>query len=420
MASALASFGALYAAVLLLMMGVGLLSTQLSLRLVMEGFSTQITGLAMSTYYLGLVFGSVYCRHLIQRVGHIRSFAAFAAAATAIVMLHGLYVSAVFWAALRLLTGIATIGLYMVIESWLGECADARFRGRVFSIYMVLCYLGLAIGQQLLNLGDVRSHELFFICGFLLTLCLVPVAVTHSIHPELRQPQRLNPLTIFRRAPIGALGTLAAGLITGSIHSMGPVLGHQIGLTVSEVSWFMSAAISGGLVFQWPVGVISDRIDRTKVLIALLLLLATSSALILHTAHSGFYPLVLSMVTFGGFAFTIYPVSVARTYDLFDSRDIASVSSVLLLFYGLGAAIGPIATSAIMTSTQSPDGFFVFCSVVGILGAATTLLFRQKGNIEIIPADDQLDFLPMSGTSPVTAVIDPRVTLAAENSVSRN
>ena len=314
MASALSSFSALYAAVFVLMMGVSLLGTQLSLRLVIECYSAQVTGLVMSAYYLGIVFGSFVCHRMIQRVGHIRSFAVFAAVATAIVMLHGLYVSPVSWGILRFLTGIANIGLYMVIESWLGECADSRFRGRIFSIYMVVSYLGMAIGQQALNLGDVRSHELFFITGFLLTLCLVPVTATHSMHPDLPKPQRLNPLHVFRQAPLGVLGTLAAGLITSAFYSLGPVMGHQIGLTVSEVSWFMSATIFGGLVFQWPVGAISDRIDRTKLLIALGFLVAAAGATIIATAANTFLQLMLSMVIFGGFAFTIYPVSVARTY----------------------------------------------------------------------------------------------------------
>ena len=420
MASALASFAALYSAVLLLMMGVGLLGTQLSLRLTIEGFGAQATGLVMAAYYFGLVSGSFYCRHLIQRVGHIRAFGVFAATTTAMVMLHGLFVSAVLWAVLRFLTGIATIGLYMVIESWLGECADMRFRSRVFSVYMVLSYLGIAIGQQLLNLGDVRGHELFFVTGFLLTLCLIPVTVTHSIHPKLPRPQRMNPLAVLRRAPLGVLGTLAAGMITSTIHAIGPVLGHQIGLTASQVSWFMSATIFGGLVFQWPVGAIADRIDRTKVLIALGFLLAFAGAFIMGMPEDGFPRLALSMGIFGGFAFTIYPVSVARTYDLFETGDIASVSSVLLLFYGIGATAGPVAASTVMAFAQSPYGFFIFCAAVSGLYAAITLLARQKGKVEIIPAAQQADFLPMRDISPVAAVIDPRVELATKNSVSRN
>ena len=166
-----------------------------------EGFSTQMTGLILAAYFLGLVSGSFFCHRLIQLVGHIRSFAAFAAVTTAIVMLHGLYFSPIAWGILRFLTGIATIGLYMVIESRLNECTSPDIRGRIFSIYMVLTYLGIGIGQQLLNVGDVRGHALFFVTGLLLSLCLVPVVITRSVHPKLPETTHFNLIALFKKHP---------------------------------------------------------------------------------------------------------------------------------------------------------------------------------------------------------------------------
>ena len=153
MTSILKPFIALYAAMLLVAMSLGLLATFLSLRLTLEGFSTQITGIILTSYFIGSVVGTFYCNRLIRSIGHIRSFSVFAAMATAMVMLHGCYMSAVAWAVFRFFCGIATIGLFMVIESWLNECTPPQTRGRVFSIYMVMCYLGGSVGQQLLNLG---------------------------------------------------------------------------------------------------------------------------------------------------------------------------------------------------------------------------------------------------------------------------
>ena len=139
---------------LLLAMSLGLLATVLSLKLTIEGFSTQMTGLILTSYFIGSVTGAIYCLPLIRSVGHIRAFTAFAALATAMIMLHGFYISAFAWAVFRFFTGIATIGLFMVIESWFNECAQPQTRGRVFSIYMVMCYLGGSVGQQLLNIGE--------------------------------------------------------------------------------------------------------------------------------------------------------------------------------------------------------------------------------------------------------------------------
>lgn len=408
MASTLASFTALFTAVFSLLIGIGLLGTHLSLRMAMEGFSTQVTGLILASYFLGLVFGSFFCHRLIQRVGHIRSFAAFAAAATAIVMLHGLYVSAITWGILRFLTGISTIGLYMVIESWLNECSAPHIRGRVFSIYMVLTYLGIGIGQQLLNVGDIQGQELFFVTGLLLALCLVPVAITRSVHLELPETTHFNLIVLLKKAPMGMLGCLSAGMINSSFYAMGPVFGNQIGLTVSQLSWFMTATIFGGMVFQWPIGVLADRFDRTVVLILLGTLIAITSLTILISEIDAIGWLLVAMGLFGGLIFTVYPVSVARTHDLFEAKDVIPVSSALLLSYGIGATLGPIGASSVMGFSKSPYGFFAFCAFVGFIYAAVSYCLRRKEKIAFIAIENQVKFVPMRSTSPVAGVMDPR------------
>ncbi|HIJ54615.1 MAG TPA: MFS transporter [Deltaproteobacteria bacterium] len=414
----LLSFAALFTAVFSLMMGIGLLGTHLSLRMTIEGFSTQVTGLILSGYFFGLVSGSFLCHRLIQQVGHIRSFAAFAAVTTAIVMLHGLYISAIAWGILRFLTGMATMGLYMVIESWLNECTVPEKRGRIFSIYMVLAYLGIGIGQQLLNVGDVRGQSLFFVVGLLLVLCLVPVAVTRSIHPQLPETTRFNLIALFKRAPMGMLGCLIAGLINSAFYSMGPVFGNQIGLNVSDLSWFMTATILGGILFQWPVGIIADRFDRGYVLSILEALITIISILILLSAGGPFIRLLVAMGIFGGLIFTIYPVSVARTHDLFEAKDIIPVSSALLLSYGIGASIGPIAASGFMGLSKSPYGFFIYCALVSGMFAIAGYYLRRKEKISVVPVEEHVNFRPMRSTSPVAMVIDPRVE-DERSSVSR-
>lgn len=409
------SFLALYAAVFLLLLGMGLLGTLLSLRLTIGGVPAPVTGLIMAAYYAGLVLGSFFCHHLVERVGHIRAFAAFAAVTTATVMLHGLYVSPLAWGILRLLTGMTTIGLYMVIESWLSECSEPRTRGRVFSIYMVLSYLGLGLGQLLLNLGDASGPALFFVTGIFLVLCLVPVAVTRSIHPEIPRAVRFNLLALLRRAPLGMLGCLAAGLVNSAFYAMGPVFGSRIGLSVSEVSVFMSATIFGGLLFQWPVGAISDRCDRTRVLPLLAASMAGVSLLVMLTARLSFAWLLASMGVFGGLAFTVYPVAMARTHDLFEARDIVSVSSALLLSYGIGASIGPIAASGWMALVKSPYGLYLYCAMAGALYAAAGFYFRRREIVAVVPVADQVQFVPMQNTSPVAMALDPRAPSAADN-----
>ena len=408
MVSTLTSFVALYAAVFTLLMGVGLLGTFLSLRMTMAGFSTEVIGLILAAYYAGLVLGSVVCQRLVARVGHIRAFAALAAVATAGVMLHGVFFSAWAWGLLRLATGIATMGLYMVIESWLNECTEPPYRGRVFSIYMVLSYLGIGIGQILLNLADPALPTHFFIAGMLLALCLVPVSMTTAISPSMPAPSRFKLGVLLKKAPLGMAGCLTAGLINSAFYTMGPVFGHDIGLNVPQLSLFMGATVLGGLLLQWPVGLISDRFDRTLVLPVLATMVSAISALVVISAGLPFEGLLVIMVCFGGVFFTIYPVAVARSHDLFDAGEVVSVSAGLLLSYGIGASVGPVAASFVMKTAASPYGLFVFMAGVPLLYAAMAHFLRRKERIEIVPVADQSNYMPMMRTSAVAMVIDPR------------
>ncbi|MBU8850070.1 MAG: MFS transporter [Desulfobacterales bacterium] len=408
MASILKPFIALYAAMLLLAMGLGLLATFVSLRLTIEGFSTQVTGLILTSYFVGSVVGTFYCSRLIKSVGHIRSFTAFAALATAMIMLHGCYMSAVAWAVFRFFSGIATIGLFMVIESWLNECTQPQTRGRVFSIYMVMCFLGSSVGQQFLNLGDPKGQTLFFVIGFLLVSCIIPVALTHSIHPEMPEIEPVKLKKILQKAPMGMLGCFTGGLMVSSFYTMGPVFCHQMNLSVSQLSYFMTITVLGGLLLQWPVGAFSDRFDRSVVIPVLGGLFAVISGLMIVAAQSSFGVLLLASIFFGGFMFTIYPSAVARAHDMFEPKDVVNVSSALLFSYGIGAVIAPIASSSAIKLLGSPYGFYAFFSAASAVYAVVSFLLRQKEIARIIPVEDQVDFMIMKHTSQMAMQIDPR------------
>ncbi len=416
-------FIALYSSVTLMMMGLGLLNTFLGFRLSLEGVSTQVTGLVLSAYFVGLVAGTSYCRKMIQSVGHIRAFAAFTAITTAVVMVHGFYTSPLLWAGLRFVAGISNMGLFMVIESWLNECAEPKFRGRIFSIYMIVTYMGSTVGQQLLNVGDVRSQTLFLVAGVFVVLSTVPVAMTRSIHPKLPKVQQKALKTILRKAPISMLGCFGSGLLHSAFYTMGPVFAHQIQLSVGQISWFMTLTVFGGLMLQWPVGLISDRLDRSLVLPFLGIILAMISLVILVSTQHSLGLLLGTTTLFGGIFFSIYPVAVARAHDIFDAQDVVKVSSVLLLFYSIGAVFGPILSAAVMTLSGTPYGLYFYMIAVSGVYAGVTLLLRRKESVRIVPVDEQVEFVMMETTSDVAMHLDPRMEISPEhpeNPVSSN
>jgi len=404
----LKSFIALYSSILFLMMGVSLLNSYLSFRLSSEGCSTQITGVILTAYYVGLVVGAFYCKRMIRSVGHIRAFAAFAAGTTIVVMLHGLYVSAPLWTGLRFVTGISNMGLFMVIESWLNECAEPKVRGRVFSIYMIMAYLGGAIGQKLLVVGSVETQAMYMVVGVCIALSIIPVSLTHSIHPELPRAEKIKLKTIFKKAPIGLIGCLSAGMMTSAFYTMGPVFTQQMNLTISQMSWFMTLSILGGLLLQWPVGNFSDRFDRSLVLPFLGFVVTGVSLLMIFFAQNSINALLGATILFGGFVFTLYPVAVARAHDVFDVEDVIKVSSALLLAYGVGSSLGPVAVSTVMTLSGSPYGFYFYFMGISSLYSVITLLLRQKESVQILPAEEQVDFVMMKKTSSVALHMDPR------------
>jgi len=409
MISTLVSFIALYTSVFALLLGVGFLGTFLSLRMTLQGFSPQSIGWVMAAYYCGMVAGSFFCQRAIQWVGHIRAFAALAAVATTTVLLHGLYIRPWFWLLLRFSTGVAIIGLYMVIESWLNDRTEPHFRGRVFSIYMLILYFGMALGQLLLNVTPVRGPEPFMAAGILFSLCLIPVTVTRSISPKIPERVRFNFYGLLKKAPLGMLGCLTAGLLNGAFYAMGPVYGHRIGLTVSATTGFMAVAIFGGLAVQWPVGNISDRVQRPLVLSVLSLSAAISAVAVMALSGRSYIILLCNMVVFGGLSFTIYPVAVARTHDLCKARDVVPVSSALLLSFGIGASVGPVLAAGMMTAAKGPGGLFAFfAAAAGLYGVLSFYLVRRE-KIEVLPVEEQVEFAPMKNASPLAAQFDPRM-----------
>ena len=252
-----------------IMLGNGLQGTLLGLRATMEGFPTFVTGVMMSGYFVGIFIGSVFAPRLVRRVGHIRVFAALASTASIAILIHSLYVDPITWTVMRLITGISYAGLYVVTESWLNDRAGNETRGKLLSVYMLITTLGLGAGQFLLNLADPRDADLFILVSVVVSFGLIPMLLTARPAPAFEISGKMTLRILFKASPLAVISNALTGVAHGTIFGLGAVYARQKGFDNELVSIFMACFLFGGLLFQWPLGLWSDRVDRRKMIIAM-------------------------------------------------------------------------------------------------------------------------------------------------------
>jgi MFS family permease len=364
----LSSVAPLLFGVAILLTGQGLQGTLLPVRANLEGFSTLSIGLMGGAYFFGFTLGCLRGSTLLRRVGHIRVFAAMTAAASAVPLLHALWVETWLWWVLRFMTGYCFAVLYVVIESWLNEQANNENRGAVFSAYTLITLTVLAVGQQMLLLYDPQQMQLFAIASAIVSLAAIPVVL--SVAPTPRHAEgkvRLDLVRLFRTSRAGSLGCLAAGLANGSFWALAPVFVAGYSPDVSLAAWFMTSAVLGGAVGQWPLGLWSDRVDRRWV-IAFSAVTAMLVGTTIWVAFKVMSPLVLMLLgaCWGAVAFPVYAVSVAHTNDHARAGEYVMISSGLLLMYGIGAIVGPFFASVAMHLLGS-GGLFLYTALIHLL-----------------------------------------------------
>ncbi len=351
-----------------LMLGAGLQSTLLGVRATLEGFPTTVTGVIMSCYYVGYLFGTMTAPQIVRAVGHIRAFAALAAVSSAAILTQGIFVNPITWGVMRLLSGLCFAGIYVVAESWLNDRASRATRGRLFAIYMVVLYIGLGTGQFLLIPWDTHTASPFMVVAVLISMAMVPIALSAQQAPEVAMPRKVRLRDLYRDSPLGVAGVTIAGLISSIIFSMGPVYARLSGLGMTKVAAFMSLSILAGVVMQYPVGRLSDKMDR-RTMIAVVSMIATGVAGGIAIFSRLPHPLFLVLTaTFSGFALTLYSLSVSHVNDKLESAEMVAASSALLRINGTAAAFGPAMIGGLM-ALFGPRAYFA--SLASLTGALT-------------------------------------------------
>lgn len=358
-----APVAALLLSAAVLLAGNGLQGTLLPVRGHLEAFTTPEIGIMGAAYYVGFATGCLFGAHTIKRAGHIRTFTAMSAIASAAALAHALVVSPVFWWGARAVTGFCFAVLYMVIESWLNERSTSQTRGTILSVYLIINLTVITIGQMMITLYDPLEWPLFALASILVSLAAVPVAFTAAAAPAPIQTVKVRVLRLYALSPVGFAACLCVGLANGAFWSLGPVFAQQMGLDIAGVAIFMSTTVIAGAAGQWPLGRASDRFDRRKV-IALACSGAALAALVLAFGLTRTpAQTTIATIAFGLFAFPIYAMAVAHTNDFVPDGEFVEASSGLLLVFGMGAVAGPLIASIVM-DLLGATGLYAFTAFV--------------------------------------------------------
>ena len=384
----------------LIMIGNGMQSTLIGVRGGIEGFSAASLAVVTSGYFAGFLIGARAAPRLIRNVGHVRVFAALGSFMSAGLIALPLIAEPWAWTLLRVALGFCMSGVYVTAESWLNNAASNENRGKLLSAYMLAQTLGMIAAQGLLTLADAGGATLFIAASILVSLSFGPILLSATPMPaaELTQPMSLRRL--YAASPLGTVGIFLLGGVFAAQAGMGAVYGTQAGLTVDEVALFVAMLFAGSLVLQYPIGWVSDRMDR-RLLILSLAAIGAGSCILGYLSDLALWPLMAAAFVMGGMASPLYSLFVAYTNDYLDLADMPAASGGLVFVYGLGAISGPLLAGWAMEAA-GPQAFWLFLVALfaAIAGYAGWRMTRRPA----LPAEETGAYVGVLPTSSPVAL----------------
>lgn len=375
--------------------GNGFLTTLTTLRLDAAGASSQVIGWVSSAYFIGLGVGAMVNDRLLLAIGHIRAYGSFASLLAVSVLLQGMFADPLAWFALRLIAGWATVGVFLVIESWLLTAGDDRVRGRLLAMYMIVVFAAGAIGQLLFGLTrGMAPTEPFMLVGLLASLSVLPMAIIPRVTPLLEKAEPLSPLRLITLTPTGVMGSFGSGIAVAAVYTLLPLYLQRSGIGGDRVGQLMALVVLGAMCLQYPVGRWSDRHDRQLVLIGLggFCALICAGILLLPLPPWGLAALLFLL---GGGVFSLYPVAVGHAADRAPAGALVRMSQGLLLINAIGATLSPSAIGPVMTLVGDGGLFWS----LGALGVALVAFFAWRRSVRPAP----VPVAPFSPATPLSA-----------------
>ncbi|MFK8024693.1 MAG: MFS transporter [Ilumatobacter sp.] len=410
---------ALFLGLGLLMVGNGLNGAVIGIRSASEGFSVTVTGVIMAGYFAGFLVAPSLVVRMIPSVGHIRVFAGLASTASSVVLIHAIAVFPASWTLMRFVFGFCMSGLYVVIESWLGEMTTVVNRGRTLAVYMIVSMMGLGLGQLLITSADPNSFQLFVVSSVLVSMSLVPVTLAATTKaPAVAVPEPVSVRDLVRLVPTGVLSSLMSGASAGIMFGLASVYATSIGLSIDRTAVFLLAPMIGAVVFQFPIGRVSDRVSRRAVIFAVAATGATL-ALVLRALPEQSVLVPVMMVGLGGMLFPLYSLVVSYTLDWTEDTKIVGTSGTLVRINGAGALLGPLVTAPMM-SRFGADWFYL--ALAAVFGVVVTYVGYRLVAKDALPMERQKSFVPFPARASyaATALIVKPVRKVSQIAASRS
>jgi MFS family permease len=378
---------ALFLGMFMLMIGNGLQGTLLGLRADIEGFTTFSISVIMSGYFLGFLGGSRLTPKLIAGVGHVRVFAALGSTISAVLIIYPILVDPWAWTIGRVVIGFCFCGVYITAESWLNDAADNEVRGKSLSIYMIVQMAGIVLAQYIVTFGDVSGYVLFIVPSVLVSLAFAPILLSKRPTPDFGQTKPMSIKELVTTSPLASVGMFLLGGVFAAQFGMSAVYGSRVGLTVGQISAFVSAIYIAALVLQYPIGWVSDRVDRRLVILGVAALGGAGS--LIGIFYDSFTGILIAGAIIGGTSNPLYALLIAYANDYLEKEDMAAASGGLLFVNGCGAVLGPLFLGWAMDRI-GPWGYWAFLAalmfcIAGYAGFRMTQRSRPANDIDNVP-----------------------------------
>ena len=398
---------ALLLGMLLLMLGNGLQGTLIGIRGALEGMNPQTISWVMTGYYIGFLGGSRVTPIMIRRVGHVRVYAALASLISAAFILFVAWPNEYFWFVLRIVVGFCFSGVYVVSESWLNDSATNDTRGKTLSLYIIVQMMGIVLAQVILNVADPSGYNLFIIISVIVSLSFAPILLSVSPAPAFSTTKGMRLIDLWKISPLGVVGMFLLGLNFAALFGMSAVYGTERGLSVVEISAFVSAIYLGGMFLQYPIGWFSDRMDR-RALIFIVCIIGLCSGSV-GWLVSNFYILLFIAFFIGGITNPLYSLYIAYTNDFLEHEDMAAASGGLIFINGMGAVFGPVIVGY-MIANLGPESYFLYIAILmALMGSYALYRMTQRPAIAVEDTTSYTPVLPQA--SPVVVEVAQEVAI---------